>query len=118
MSDDAQQTPQDDDTGAGADTVSPGGADTGAGGNTDPDGLEQLGYEQARDELIEVVRGLEAGGLSLEESLALWEKGERLARLCERHLDGARERIEAALATVEDTPSGDGSDGPDEDRAR
>nr|WP_039738828.1 exodeoxyribonuclease VII small subunit [Saccharomonospora halophila] len=80
--------------------------------------MEQLGYEQARDELIEVVRGLEAGGLSLEESLALWEKGERLARLCERHLDGARERIEAALATVEDTSSEDGSGGPDEDRER
>lgn len=63
-----------------------------------------LGYEEARDQLIEVVRELESGGLSLEQSLALWERGERLARLCERHLEGARERIEAALATVEDTP--------------
>ncbi|MEU6645778.1 exodeoxyribonuclease VII small subunit [Saccharomonospora sp. NPDC046836] len=69
---------------------------------SEPDGeLAGLGYEQARDQLIEVVRGLEAGGLSLEESLALWEKGEQLARLCEKHLEGARERIEAALATVE-----------------
>ncbi|EHK82847.1 exodeoxyribonuclease VII small subunit [Saccharomonospora azurea] len=67
------------------------------------DELTDLGYEEARDQLIEVVKGLEAGGLSLEESLALWERGERLARLCERHLDGARERIEAALATVENT---------------
>lgn len=66
------------------------------------DELDDLGYEEARDQLIEVVKGLEAGGLSLEESLALWERGERLARLCERHLEGARERIEAALATVED----------------
>lgn len=71
---------------------------------SEPDGTAELGYEQARDQLIEVVRGLEAGGLSLEESLALWEKGERLARLCEKHLEGARERIEAALATVEDAP--------------
>ncbi|WP_199432517.1 exodeoxyribonuclease VII small subunit [Qaidamihabitans albus] len=62
----------------------------------------ELGYEQARDQLIEVVRELEAGGLSLEDSLALWEKGEELAKLCERHLEGARERIEAALASVED----------------
>ncbi|MBN6034562.1 exodeoxyribonuclease VII small subunit [Amycolatopsis sp. 195334CR] len=65
---------------------------------------EELGYEQARDQLVEVVRDLEAGGLSLEQSLALWEKGEKLAKVCERHLDGARERVEAALASVEDSP--------------
>ena len=61
-------------------------------------GTESLGYEKARDELAEVVRRLEAGGLSLEESLALWERGEALAKVCERHLAGARRRIEAALA--------------------
>jgi exodeoxyribonuclease VII small subunit len=60
-----------------------------------------LGYEQARDQLVEVVKELEAGGLSLEQSLELWEKGEQLAKVCERHLEGARERIEAALASVE-----------------
>lgn len=75
---------------------------------TDGAGAE-LGYEQARDQLIEVVRGLEAGGLSLEESLALWEKGEELAKLCERHLAGARERVETALASVEDDGGTDGS---------
>ncbi|MEW2546062.1 exodeoxyribonuclease VII small subunit [Streptomyces sp. NPDC047002] len=64
-----------------------------------------LGYEQARDELIEVVRKLEAGGTSLEESLALWERGEELAKVCRRWLDGARERLDAALAT--DTPAED-----------
>ncbi|MDV6011535.1 exodeoxyribonuclease VII small subunit [Haloechinothrix sp. LS1_15] len=69
--------------------------------------LRELGYEQARDQLIEVVRALEAGGLSLEESLALWEKGEVLAQVCERHLDGARQRIDAALATVDDTGEAD-----------
>jgi exodeoxyribonuclease VII small subunit len=63
--------------------------------------VAELGYEAARDELVEVVRRLEAGGLSLEESLALWERGEALAAVCERHLAGARERVEAALATVE-----------------
>ncbi|MGH3519624.1 MAG: exodeoxyribonuclease VII small subunit [Haloechinothrix sp.] len=66
--------------------------------------VADLGYEEARDQLIEVVRGLEAGGLSLEESLALWEKGEALAKVCERHLDGARQRIDDALSSVEDTP--------------
>ncbi|GHE24348.1 exodeoxyribonuclease VII small subunit [Streptomyces thermodiastaticus] len=59
---------------------------------------ETLGYEQARDELIEVVRRLEAGGISLEESLALWERGEELAKVCRRWLEGARERLDAALA--------------------
>lgn len=55
-----------------------------------------LGYEQARDELIETVKRLEAGGATLEESLALWERGEELARICQRWLDGARERLAAA----------------------
>jgi len=55
-----------------------------------------LGYEQAREELAEVVRRLEAGGLSLEESLALWERGEQLAELCRHWLDRARERLAAA----------------------
>ena len=58
----------------------------------------ELGYEQARDELVEVVRALEAGGTDLEESLRLWERGEELARICERWLEGARERLDAVLA--------------------
>jgi exodeoxyribonuclease VII small subunit len=53
-------------------------------------------YEEAREELIEVVRTLEAGGTTLEESLALWERGEKLADICQRWLDGARERLDAA----------------------
>ncbi|MCX5109671.1 exodeoxyribonuclease VII small subunit [Streptomyces sp. NBC_00378] len=57
-----------------------------------------LGYEQARDELIEVVRRLEAGGTTLEESLALWERGEELAKVCRHWLEGARARLDAALA--------------------
>ncbi|MDQ2883018.1 MAG: exodeoxyribonuclease VII small subunit [Actinomycetota bacterium] len=63
-----------------------------------------LGYEAARDELAEVVRRLEAGGLSLEDSLALWERGEQLAAVCERHLAGARERIESVIAAREQRP--------------
>ncbi len=57
---------------------------------------DNLTYEQARTELAAVVERLEAGGASLEESLALWERGERLADICQRWLDGARERIETA----------------------
>ncbi|MEU0049677.1 exodeoxyribonuclease VII small subunit [Streptomyces sp. NPDC006309] len=63
---------------------------------------EVLSYEQARDELVEVVRRLEAGGTTLEESLALWERGEELARVCRRWLEGARARLDAALAEEED----------------
>jgi exodeoxyribonuclease VII small subunit len=63
--------------------------------------VSDLGYEQCRDELIEVVRLLEQGGLDLDTSLTLWERGEALARRCEEHLAGARERIEAALAASE-----------------
>ncbi|MFL6130069.1 MAG: exodeoxyribonuclease VII small subunit [Mycobacteriales bacterium] len=70
---------------------------------------EPPGYERAREELAEVVRRLEAGGLSLEESLALWERGERLADVCEQWLDGARRRLDAALADGEgDPPAGGG----------
>ncbi len=58
---------------------------------------EQVPYEQAREELVEVVRSLEAGGLTLEESLALWERGEQLATTCQAWLDGARERLDAVL---------------------
>lgn len=62
---------------------------------------EPLGYEQARDELVEVVRTLEQGGATLEESLALWERGERLAQLCQDWLDGARRRLDEVLAERE-----------------
>lgn len=58
----------------------------------------ELSYEQARDELTEVVRRLEAGGLTLEESLSLWQRGEKLAGICEEWLEGARARLAAAMA--------------------
>ncbi|BBH16829.1 hypothetical protein Back2_11160 [Nocardioides baekrokdamisoli] len=53
-------------------------------------------YEAARAELVEVVQQLEAGGVTLEESLALWERGEALAKICQEWLDGAREKLAAA----------------------
>lgn len=60
--------------------------------------ISQLGYEDCRDELIEVVRLLEQGGLDLDASLKLWERGEQLAKRCDEHLAGARKRVEDALA--------------------
>ena len=60
------------------------------------DDVSGLSYEAARDALLDVVRRLESGAESLEESLALWERGESLARHCESWLDGARRRIDAA----------------------
>jgi exodeoxyribonuclease VII small subunit len=56
----------------------------------------ELSYEQARAELATVVERLEAGGSTLEESLALWERGEELAKVCQQWLDNARARLEAA----------------------
>lgn len=58
--------------------------------------IEDLSYEDAREQLVGIVSRLEAGGASLEESLALWERGEALAKRCEQWLDGARKRLAAA----------------------
>jgi exodeoxyribonuclease VII small subunit len=60
------------------------------------DGLDALSYEEAREQLVAIVSRLEAGGASLEESLALWERGEALAQRCEEWLEGARKRLAAA----------------------
>lgn len=65
---------------------------------------ERLGYEQARDQLADLVKRLEAGGLTLEQSLELWERGERLAAICEEWLEGARARLAAAISPP---PAGD-----------
>ena len=68
---------------------------------------ETLSYEQARDKLAAVVKRLEAGGLTLEQSLELWERGERLAAVCEEWLDGARARLAAAMAQRDDSERDD-----------
>ena len=65
------------------------------------DPLKELSYEEARDELVEVVRRLEQGGDSLAESIALWERGEKLAQVCQTWLDGARRKLDAAIAGAE-----------------
>ncbi|MGY1824528.1 exodeoxyribonuclease VII small subunit [Geodermatophilus sp. SYSU D00079] len=67
--------------------------------STEPTTEPTTTYEQAREELADVVRKLEAGGLTLEESLALWERGEALAELCQHWLDRARERLSTAAGT-------------------
>ena len=63
----------------------------------------ELSYEQARDELTKVVTALESGGLSLEESLSLWERGEVLATVCQEWLDAARARVEGNAGQPDET---------------
>ena len=60
--------------------------------------VAKLSYEEARDELVKVVSELEQGSVTLEESLALWERGEALAATCETWLKGARKRLDDAVA--------------------
>ncbi len=60
--------------------------------------ISEMGYEEARDELIEVVQRLEQGGLDLDSSLKLWERGEELAKCCKDHLAGASKRVADAIA--------------------
>jgi exodeoxyribonuclease VII small subunit len=67
----------------------------------EPADIAALSYEQARDELVRVVTELEQGGATLEQSIALWERGEALARRCEEWLIGAKERLDAARAAAE-----------------
>jgi exodeoxyribonuclease VII small subunit len=72
--------------------------------NSNPGG-EELTYERARDELVQVVQRLESGGVPLDESLALWERGEHLAAVCQQRLDGARAKVDAARAAAPRTPA-------------
>jgi len=76
-----------------------------------------LGYEEARDELVAVVARLEAGAATLEESLALWERGEALATRCQEWLDGARERLSAVRDTATRTDDR-ADDRPDDEETR
>lgn len=78
----------------------------------DPDNLT---YEQARDELIETVKILELGQMSLDESLTYWERGEALAKRCEVLLDGAQKRVETALGSADHSSGDDSAAGEDRD---
>jgi exodeoxyribonuclease VII small subunit len=76
-----------------------------ASGGTAADAeIAAMSYEQAREALVAVVSALEAGGASLEESLALWERGEALAARCQAWLEGARQRLDAARPAQEQQP--------------
>lgn len=70
-----------------------------------PDDIAKLSYEQAREELLTVVNQLETGGVALEASLALWERGEALATHCENWLNGVSQRLEQARAKQVDSDS-------------
>jgi exodeoxyribonuclease VII small subunit len=70
---------------------------------TESDTPRPVPYEQARDELTELVKRLEAGGLTLEQSLQLWERGQQLAAICEEWLEGARARLASALARQDES---------------
>ncbi|NUL46856.1 exodeoxyribonuclease VII small subunit [Cellulosimicrobium funkei] len=74
----------------------------------DTSDVATMSYEQARSELVETVSRLEAGGAGLEESLALWERGEALADRCEAWLDGARAKLDEVRARVAGTDAGTG----------
>jgi len=78
-------------------------ADRTAAGQAPAGQAARLPYEQARDELTDLVKRLEAGGLTLEQSLELWERGERLADICTEWLEGARARLATAMARRNDT---------------
>jgi exodeoxyribonuclease VII small subunit len=71
---------------------------------------DEPSYEAARAELREVVAKLESGGQSLEESLALWERGEQLADICQRWLAAASTRLDAAIAEHDTADAGPGRD--------
>jgi exodeoxyribonuclease VII small subunit len=68
-----------------------------------PADIQAMSYEQARDELVAVVGQLEQGGIALEDSIGLWERGEALATRCEEWLLGARARLDAAKKAREET---------------
>lgn len=71
---------------------------------------EKPSYEEAREQLIAAVAELESGGTSLEETIALWEKAERLARVCQEWLDGARERLDTVVAQSQGSAHGAGDE--------
>ncbi|PRZ40992.1 exodeoxyribonuclease VII small subunit [Antricoccus suffuscus] len=70
--------------------------------NAVSDDIASLSYEDARAQLGEVVQKLEAGGTTLEESMTLWQRGEKIADQCEKLLQGAQQKLDKALAARDD----------------
>jgi len=81
---------------------------------SDAPDVAALSYEQARDELVQVVSRLETGGEPLEASLALWERGEALAARCQEWLDGARERLAAAQSASAQNGAAESATSPED----
>jgi len=71
----------------------------------------ELSYEEAREQLVEIVRKLEAGSVPLSESMALWEQGEQLATICQKWLDGAKAKIDAARSQASNDKAASGERG-------
>jgi exodeoxyribonuclease VII small subunit len=76
----------------------------------DAPAIADLSYEDARDELVRIVARIEGGGASLEESMALWERGEALAAHCEAKLDQAQDQLDRTGAPADDTAGGQAAD--------
>lgn len=68
------------------------------------DNPPKLSYEEARDQLVEVVRQLESGSVPLSAAMELWERGERLARICQEWLDGAKAKLDASRTNPAEGP--------------
>lgn len=86
-----------------------------------PETDEEISYETARDELVGIVQKLEAGGIGLADALTLWERGEKLADICQQWLDGARARLQAVSALDDDAgdvAAADASEDADPDEPR
>jgi exodeoxyribonuclease VII small subunit len=96
--------------GEAAETGAAGSEPSGGGGSARKQGTRPP-YEKARDELASLVKRLEAGGLTLEQSLELWERGEQLADICEEWLEGARARLAAAVGRRDERAGRDGPAG-------
>lgn len=103
----ASTSPEDDLTATEGDPTSTATVTPAEGEQPLPADIAELSYEAARDQLVEVVRRLESGQGGLEDSIGLWERGEMLARRCQQWLDGARERLDDAVAARR---SGDSAD--------
>lgn len=68
--------------------------------------MDEMDFETAYARLEETVRALEAGGLSLEQSVALFEEGVRLAEYCNARLDAAHLRVSKLIDPESGTQPG------------
>lgn len=72
----------------------------------DPQNISDMSFEEALRALQQVVRQLEDGEVPLDQSIALYERGEKLRAACQARLDAAQARIEAIVLNAKGQPSG------------